>query len=638
MVSVVGSFAVVRAEGNQLPDLKAVAKAVLRVQSQGSRASAPSGSSASRAYMSASHASQCSRNAALTRKVGKHEHQCQIASRQEPGPQFAHQTGRSPRGQEHRGMQVKHRLHYHAGPDLYCRCDCFTKSQLCIIFCLLLCIHKWIGQEHTKVRTCEYFWATARLSKGIYKRRRYTQSRQIRETRFHEQTPASNLNIVSRTGPKSSSHHHKVSTRLFIMLLLCLIHDIGATRVMAEARAVADTSAATGAVSRPSSGMPTRSENTGEARRALANGLRWTAKRALRRARARAEKEGGAKYRGRWCAAEQLNQTRKGVAHFSNEEPRNNTNPRASAAKHRIGKRIQCISFSISGASSSAWQECMAWLQDNQQHIDVALVQETHWKGEGSRDFVSGPWFVVTTGATSSDSKAGLAVLIHNRLGGPEQISAQTHLQGRLMRVRTHQGDNSIDVINLYQHVWRSQLDKEGNTKCKESVWKKLRQVTTKIPQRNTLIVGGDFNCTIRRMRHHIGSAITEAREPSSDQEEFLGYLQDHGVALLNTWNAKPAYTCQTGDAQTQIDFIICREQRADKLAKDSRPWHQAPVGRWKANHHIPVWASVRQIDPGKLPPKRQCKSYKKHLKGRSNCRISKLNSFKLRWTEKFRS
>ena len=74
--------------------------------------------------------------------------------------------------------------------------------------------------------------------------------------------------------------------------------------------------------------------------------------------------------------------------------------------------------------------------------------------------------------------------------------------------------------INLYQHVWRSQLDREG--KCRKAVWKKLRQVTTKIPQQNTLVVGGDFNCTIRRMKRHVGSAVIEAREPSPDQEELL--------------------------------------------------------------------------------------------------------------------
>ena len=85
-------------------------------------------------------------------------------------------------------------------------------------------------------------------------------------------------------------------------------------------------------------------------------------------------------------------------------------------------------------------------------------------------------------------------------------------------------------------------------------------------------------------------------------------------MTLLNTWHAKPAYTCQTGDSQTQIDFILCREQHADKAAKDSKPWSQAPVGKWKANHHIPVWASVRHIEPARLPQKKLCKSYKNSL------------------------
>ena len=327
-----------------------------------------------------------------------------------------------------------------------------------------------------------------------------------------------------------------------------------------------------------------------------------------------AEKEGGTKYRGRWYTAEQLRSTRQGVDQIPTEESKGKVKREASTAKHGTGKRIKCITFNISGASSSAWQECMAWLQDNQQPKDVALAQETHWKGEGSRDFVSGPWFAVTTGAVASDSKAGLAVLVHKRLGGPEQISAQTHLKGRLMHVRIHQGENCIDVINLYQHVWRSQLDKDSNIKCREGVWKKLRQVTTKIPQQNTLVVGGDFNCTIRRMKHHIGSAIVEAREPAADQEELLGHLQDFGMTLLNTWHAKPAYTCQTGDSQTQIDFILCREQHADKI--DSKPWHQAPVGKWKANHHVPIWASIRHIEPAKLPPKKLFKSSKSTLQG----------------------
>ena len=66
---------------------------------------------------------------------------------------------------------------------------------------------------------------------------------------------------------------------------------------------------------------------------------------------------------------------------------------------------------------------------------------------------MSGPWFVVTTGAVASDSKAGLAVLVHKRLGGPEQISVQTHLKGRLMHVRIHQGGTVLTLsifINMF--------------------------------------------------------------------------------------------------------------------------------------------------------------------------------------------
>ena len=545
--------------------------------------------------MSVPNASCCSRNATIDRWVGKPARNNLNVSWQDP-VLLEHFTGRVPSESEHRRRrlppgslcQISHKP---------CSSKSFTRTQICLMLCFLLC-HHWVGMDYVTTSRYIYFWATVKLSKGIYRRRRYLKFPKQREEMSQAASPTNSPIYESRTGPKSSSHRRQVRTHLFVLMLFCITHKTGATKGVAEARVVADTSAATGAVSRLTMGMPTYSENTGEAGRSLANGLRWTAKRALRRARARAEKEGGARYRGRWYTAEQLSRTRQGVAPIPAEFHKSSASKATPVAKQETGKRIKCMTFNISGASRSAWQECI------------------HWKGEGSRDFVSGPWFVVTTGAVTSDSKAGLAVLVHKRLGGPEQISVQTHLKGRLMHVRIHQGENSIDIINLYQHVWRSQLDKDSNTKCREGVWQKLRQVTTKIPQRNTLVVGGDFNCTIRRMRHHIGSAIVEAREPSPDQEEFLGYLQDHGMTLLNTWHAKPAYTCQTGDSQTQIDFLLCREQRADKTAKDSKPWHQAPIGKWKANHHVPVWASIRHIDPGRLPQKKLYKSYKTTLQG----------------------
>ena len=95
----------------------------------------------------------------------------------------------------------------------------------------------------------------------------------------------------------------------------------------------------------------------------------------------------------------------------------------------------------MSGASSAAWQELMAWLEQHQHSIDVALIQETHWRNEGSRDFESGPWNVLTTGCSAKDSKAGLAILVHKRMGRAEMLSARTLLQGRIQHVRIYEGD-----------------------------------------------------------------------------------------------------------------------------------------------------------------------------------------------------
>ena len=83
-LGIVGSSEVAHAERDRPSDLKAVAQTVLRVQTKGSRTSAPSRSSALRAYMSALNASCCFRRATLERQVGKPVHKCPNASRQDP--------------------------------------------------------------------------------------------------------------------------------------------------------------------------------------------------------------------------------------------------------------------------------------------------------------------------------------------------------------------------------------------------------------------------------------------------------------------------------------------------------------------------------------------------------------------------
>ena len=443
MVSVMGSDEVVRAEGDLPPDLRTVAKIVLRVQSKGSRTLAPSGSSASRAYMPALPASGLTNSSQINSQMSRSVPPCHKTPRQDDVNSTAFQYGLAPSSWQFRVNERRSSYAHTRKPDSPQTAGAITKLQLITLACLLLCAQFWLGSLKPRAGRQPSVWLVTRVRKGIYRRRLYLlQTRQSPvEVRFKKATPTPSHRTISRTGPKSSSHCRILRTHLIVVLLAYHAHSTGATKVMAEVRVAADTSAAAGAVERQIMFMPRHGENTGEAESNIANGIRWTAKRALRRARARAEKEGGTRYRGRWFTAEQLSRTRRGIASILYSIPtdvqKNSASKNNNSVKHETGRRIQCMTFNISGASSSAWQECMAWLQDNQQHVDVA----------------SGPWFVVTTGAVASDSKAGLAVLVHKRLGGPEQISAQTHLKGRLMRVRVHQGENSIDIINLYQHV-----------------------------------------------------------------------------------------------------------------------------------------------------------------------------------------
>ena len=56
-----------------------------------------------------------------------------------------------------------------------------------------------------------------------------------------------------------------------------------------------------------------------------------------------------------------------------------------------------------------------------------------------------------------------------------------------------------------------------------------------------------------------------------------------------------------TSGFKSQLNFLICRVQHADACAKQTAPMHAEAIGKWKANHHIPVFASYKLIQPYKL-------------------------------------
>ena len=221
----------------------------------------------------------------------------------------------------------------------------------------------------------------------------------------------------------------------------------------------------------------------------------WTAKRAFRRARARA-REGPTWYRGRWSIMNVEDATTsRGKCGGSNVRGR----------PQRRDQRIRLLTINVGGMSSATWNEVQARLNMVvPDKYDVVAVQETHWKQ--SSEFSSGPWHIVSSGCIEGDKCAGVLVMVHRRLGSQHNILHREILKGRVQHVRILHGPTAVDIVNIYQHVWRTQLDHEQNTAYRAKVWNAFRRTTEQLPRRNTAIWCGDFNISATTFLPHVGN------------------------------------------------------------------------------------------------------------------------------------
>ena len=440
----------------------------------------------------------------------------------------------------------------------------------------------------------------------------------------HATQPKHELNhthnpVPSRTGPKSGGG---VPTSMRNFLVLSLLGSAKGTLVTPEVRVGAITNVAPEASRLENHRVRNGGEVVGQAINRIACPYTWSAKRAFRRARARAAANGTTMYRGRIHNMSSLQ-----ILNSQDSLPSHRP-PRAAhhARTRRTGCRLRCLTWNISGASSAAYQELTCWLSSHQSEWDVVLVQETHWKGDTSC-YASGPWHIVSTGTSKGDTSSGVAVFVHSRLAATDSISYRVHAQGRVLQVRIHGPTNAIDVLCVYQYVWRSTCNTEQNLQNRQKIWSAIRQALAAVPVRNDLVMGGDYNTSINQLHPHTGTSILRHASDSPDQDEFLSILQDFGLTLLNTWYAKNKVTCHNSGSYSQLDYLACRIQRADVQAKHCQPLTECVLGVWKENHHKPVGASILRIQPWTLPPKRpvttHCQTVQKAIVAKTDAAIA---------------
>ena len=261
--------------------------------------------------------------------------------------------------------------------------------------------------------------------------------------------------------------------------------------------------------------------------------------------------------------------------------------------EHMPKNRLIVFHWNGGALSSAKYKELLHWL--HLQRVDIALLSETHWSY--TQEWNTPQWHAIHTGRDPSqkDKASGILLLVATRLCRADQIAWQEVAPGRIIHCRLHLTWRPIDIIGVYQHPWNtSALQKTRRTQ----VWTSLQLLLKELPNRNTLCLVGDFNCSLPSISRLVGQAhywSTDGKRSGpqhGDMATFSNLLTDFQLVALNTWTSNMGATSYTNSGSSRIDFILVRQRDADTQAKQVGLLDDAPFMPSGA-HHIPMLTSL---------------------------------------------
>ena len=128
----------------------------------------------------------------------------------------------------------------------------------------------------------------------------------------------------------------------------------------------------------------------------------------------------------------------------------------------------------------------------------------------------------------------------------------------RIVRARIKGRTNNLTILSVYAPI------RDATEQQKDQFYSDLQTVIDKIPRKDILLIGGDFNARIGRKLNNLEQAIGKhgLGDRCTNGNRLLLFAMQNNLAVANTWfRHKSCHTYtwkfRDGRVKAQIDYLL---------------------------------------------------------------------------------
>ena len=198
-------------------------------------------------------------------------------------------------------------------------------------------------------------------------------------------------------------------------------------------------------------------------------------------------------------------------------------------------------------------------------NIDLSCVQEVRWRGASARYITGKDSRYKFFWIGNDQGTGGVGILLAEKW--VDKVYDIKRVSDRIMLIKLLVGESVITVLSVYAP--QTGLDQS----TKDAFYDSLQTTVSALPEKDIVIPCGDWNGHVGKTAPgyegvHGGAGYGER---NADGERILDFAVANDLVIGNTFFVKRdnhLITYQSGNAKTQIDFILLRK-KYQKLAKD---------------------------------------------------------------------